>query len=215
MLSKNRFLDELRYWKLRYQTINPIIELTILCTCMFKVKKYEKQINNPIGETIVEKISDKDVTITIESQDAKIQGILVWSLTLQQEIGLSTIESEYIPSSSVTREILVPQRELQNNIGVKMKYKPAIVHSTEFDDNYLVWKKHIAVKYHLSKSKIGKEKGIILQKINAKDLDTPTFNEDMSGPHREQFIKAMYKEIKTLESLKTWNVIQKSDVPTD
>ena len=37
----------------------------------------------------------------------------------------------------------------------------------------------------------------------------------MSGPHREQFIKAMYKEIKTLENLKTWNVIQKSDVPTD
>ena len=47
------------------------------------------------------------------------------------------------------------------------------------------------------------------------DPDTPTFNEAMSGPHREQFIKAMYKEIKTLEKLKTWNVIQKSDVPTD
>ena len=37
----------------------------------------------------------------------------------------------------------------------------------------------------------------------------------MSGPHKEQFLKAMFDEIKTLEKLKTWNVIQKSDVPSD
>ena len=50
---------------------------------------------------------------------------------------------------------------------------------------------------------------------NTKSPDTPEFNEAMSGPHREAFIKAMYNEIKTLEKLKTWNVIQKYDVPTD
>ena len=35
---------------------------------------------------------------------------------------------------------------------------------------------------------------------NTKDPDTPTFNESMSGPHRDQFIKAKYKEIKPLRT---------------
>ena len=94
VLSKHKFLDELRYLKLRYQKITPIIELTILFTFVFKVKKHDEHINNSIGEIIVEKISEKDVTINIESEDATIQGILLWSSKLQQDIGLPTIESE-------------------------------------------------------------------------------------------------------------------------
>ena len=55
VLSKHRFLDELRYRKLRYQTINPIIELTILCTCMFKVNKYDEKLTIQLEKLLLKR----------------------------------------------------------------------------------------------------------------------------------------------------------------
>ena len=45
------------------------------------------------------------------------------------------------------------------------------------------------------------------------DPDTPKFREAISGPHREEFLDAMRKEIEVLESLGTWKVVKKGDVP--
>ena len=40
-----------------------------------------------------------------------------------------------------------------------------------------------------------------------KDPDTPNFKDAMQGPHREEFLKAMTKEITQLETHNTWDVI--------
>ena len=48
-----------------------------------------------------------------------------------------------------------------------------------------------------------------------KDPDTPTYNEAMNGPDREEFEAAMASEIKELEDHKTWIAIPKSKVPKD
>jgi hypothetical protein len=39
--------------------------------------------------------------------------------------------------------------------------------------------------------------------------DNPTFEEAMNGPHREGFHEAMAKEIKTLDDMKCWEVIDR------
>ena len=44
------------------------------------------------------------------------------------------------------------------------------------------------------------------------DPDTPRLHEAMHGPHREDFLTAMGREIEELESHGTWSVVQKSSM---
>ena len=46
-----------------------------------------------------------------------------------------------------------------------------------------------------------------------KDADTPTWEEAMTGPHREAFERAMIKEIKELEARGAWTGMLRSSVP--
>ena len=46
-----------------------------------------------------------------------------------------------------------------------------------------------------------------------KDSDSPGIVEALSGPYREEFLKAMQVEVDELEHHKTWEVIKKSDIP--
>ena len=60
-----------------------------------------------------------------------------WTSKLQNEIALSTLEADYIALSQAIRELL-PQRELLQEIGDKMKLsytQPSILHSSVFEDN--------------------------------------------------------------------------------
>ena len=47
------------------------------------------------------------------------------------------------------------------------------------------------------------------------DPDLPSFQEAMAGPHREEFKKAMIKEIRSLEAKETWQGVLKSTIPAD
>ena len=105
---------------------------------------------------------------------------LVWASKLQSEIALSTLESEYIALSTAIRE-LIPLRRLLTEVGLALNLpftKPSIVQSTCFEDNngalglantprLTPRTKHIAVKYHFFKSKIGVDKGIVIQRIDS------------------------------------------------
>ncbi len=105
---------------------------------------------------------------------------LVWSSKLQTEIALSTLEAEYIALSQSMRE-LIPLRAILQEVGTKLNLdfaQPIIMHSTVFEDNngalglasspkMTPRTKHIGVKYHFFRSKIGEDKGIRIQKIES------------------------------------------------
>ena len=104
-----------------------------------------------------------------------------WVSKLQVETALSTLESEYIALAQAMRE-LVPMRHLLLEIISHVDLK-ALPEATSFKS--VVWEdnngciatvkapkltpctKHIAIKYHYSKSQIGEDKGIILEKIES------------------------------------------------
>ena len=100
---------------------------------------------------------------------------------LQTEIALSTLEREYIALSQGMRYLL-PMRRFLQEIGTEMNLdfaKPAMIHSTIFEDNngalglatapkLTPRTKHIGVKYHWFKSHIGEDKGILITKVNTK-----------------------------------------------
>ena len=102
-----------------------------------------------------------------------------WVSKLQTEIALSTLESEYIALSTAMRELL-PMRNFVLEIQDKMKLgekKNVTLKSTVFEDNNGALSlasspkmtprtKHIAVKYHFFRDKIGEDKGIVLEKID-------------------------------------------------
>lgn len=104
---------------------------------------------------------------------------VTWVSKLQTEIALSTLESEYIALSQGMRDLL-PMRRLLMEIGTTMNLdfaKPALVHSTIFEDNNGALglatapklsprTKHIGVKYHWFKSHIGEEQGILIKKVD-------------------------------------------------
>jgi hypothetical protein len=46
-----------------------------------------------------------------------------------------------------------------------------------------------------------------------KDPDSPSFQEAMTGPYREEFLEAMHTEIHELESHNCWDVVSATDVP--
>ena len=109
---------------------------------------------------------------------------VIWVSKLQTEIALSTLESEYIALSQAMRD-LVPMRRLLQEVGTKMNLdfaKPALVHSTIFEDNngalglatspkLTPRTKHIGVKYHWFKSLIGESNGneFIIKKIESEN----------------------------------------------
>jgi hypothetical protein len=47
----------------------------------------------------------------------------------------------------------------------------------------------------------------------SKDPDLPSLKESLTGPHAEEFWKAMEEEIASLESKNTWKVVQRSSMP--
>ena len=128
-----------------------------------------------------------------------------WSLKLQTEIALSTLEAEYIALSTRMRE-LHPQRELFQEIGNKMGLsyiQPMILNSTIFEDNNGALQlaqvpkisprtKHIAVKYHFFRDKIGEDKGILLKKVESvnqiADLFTKGLTSQLFEPLRKKLM---------------------------
>ena len=102
-----------------------------------------------------------------------------WSSKLQSEIAISTTETEYITLSQAMRELILLQRllfEIVENMELKGPTS-VILKSTVFKDNngaiatansvkMTPMTKHIGVNYHLFKSHIGAEKGILLDKID-------------------------------------------------
>ena len=50
-------------------------------------------------------------------------------------------------------------------------------------------------------------------KANKHDPDLPKYRVAMAGPHRDQFIEAMVKEVKELEEFGTWTEVPNSGVP--
>ena len=114
---------------------------------------------------------------------------------MQTEIALSTLEAEYIALSQAMHDLL-PMRELLEEVGNKLEMdfvKPALVHSTVFEDNNgaigLVtspWitprTKHIAIKYHFFKDKIGLEngKGIGIEKIESEFQKADIFTKGLT-----------------------------------
>ena len=47
----------------------------------------------------------------------------------------------------------------------------------------------------------------------SRDPDLPTLKESLTGPHAEEFWKAMEAEIAGLESQKTWKIVERSEMP--
>ncbi len=118
---------------------------------------------------------------------------VTWVSKLQTEIALSTLEAEYIALSQSIRDLL-PMRRLLQEIGETLKLefvKPAMVHSTVFEDNngalglattpkITPRTKHIAVKYHWFKSHIGETKGIVIKRIESENQRADIFTKGLS-----------------------------------
>ena len=117
---------------------------------------------------------------------------VIWVSKLQTEIALSTLEAEYIALSSAMQDLL-PMRRVLEEIGQQLKLdfvKPAMLHSTVFEDNngalglakapkLTPRTKHIAVKYHWFKDHIGKEKGFDLVKVESAEQKADIFTKGL------------------------------------
>ena len=117
---------------------------------------------------------------------------VTWVSKLQTEIALSTLEAEYIALSTAMRDLL-PMRRVLTEIGTQLKLdfmKPAMIHSTIFEDNNGALglakapkisprTKHIAVKYHWFKDMIGKEKGFDIVKVESRDQKADIFTKGL------------------------------------
>ena len=54
-----------------------------------------------------------------------------------------------------------------------------------------------------------------LLKANKDNPDNPTLSEALSGPYKEEFLKAMKLEIEELETHNTWTIVPRSTVPEE
>ena len=129
---------------------------------------------------------------------------VTWVSKLQTEIALSTLESEYIALSTAMRD-LVPMRRFLQELGTNMKLafaKPAIVHSTVFEDNngalglatspkMTPRTKHIAVKYHWFKSQIGEDRGVRIKKVNSELQKADIFTKGLTRDKFESIRKLL------------------------
>ena len=105
---------------------------------------------------------------------------MIWVSRLQNEIALSTVESEYSALSQAMRD-LVPARSLLKEIVERAGIQgsdTSLMKSTVFEDNNGALAnattpkisprtKHIAVKVHWFKQHLGADKGITIQKIDS------------------------------------------------
>ena len=105
---------------------------------------------------------------------------VTWVSKLQSEISLSTLEAEYIALSQAMRDFL-PMRELLKEISSKTNLTAndiGTMHSTVFEDNngalglatsprITPRTKHIAIKYHFFRDKIGVSKGITIEHVES------------------------------------------------
>ena len=129
---------------------------------------------------------------------------LVWVSKLQREISLSTLEAEYIALSTAMRDLL-PMKELLQEVVSKMttkKIEGASVKSTVFEDNNSALQlslspkltprtKHIAVKYHFFKSKIGEDKGITIKRVDSVENVADIFTKGVQGDLYSQLRKKL------------------------
>ena len=116
---------------------------------------------------------------------------------LQTEIALSTLESEYIALSQAMRELIPTRRILKEIIGhvdPQALQNSANIKSTIWEDNngcistvrapkLTPRTKHIAIKYHFSRSHISSEEndtGITLAKIESKIQLADIFTKPLS-----------------------------------
>ena len=140
--------------------------------------------------------SDQD-PVCVKSRTGYIMTLgdcpLVWASKLQNEISLSTLESEYIALSMSMCE-LVPLRRLMKEIAAKVDASfnmPTLLHSTVFEDNngaiglatspkLTPRTKHIAVKYHWFRSHLGVQNGIILTRIDSENQKADMFTKGLN-----------------------------------
>jgi len=129
---------------------------------------------------------------------------LIWASKLQTEIALSTLESEYIALSSAIRE-LIPLRRVLQEVGKALNLeftKPSIIQSTCFEDNngalglaltprLTPRTKHIGVKYHFFKSKIGEGKGIVIRRVDSAEQKADIFTKGLSQDTFESIRKLL------------------------
>ena len=118
----------------------------------------------------------------------------MWVPKLQREISLSTLEAEYIVLSTAMRDLL-PMRELLKEVMSKMKLKhnqTTTINSTVFEENYGALSlalspkisprtKHIAVKYHFFRSKVGPGTGIDIKRVDSQDNVADIFTKGLLG----------------------------------
>ena len=119
---------------------------------------------------------------------------LLWVSKLQTEIALSTRDAEFIALSQAMRELL-PMRELLTDIAKEMQLdigSPAMVRSKVFEDNngalslamvprLTTRNKHLAVKFFFFTSKIGADKGILIEKITTEDQQADCFTKGLTA----------------------------------
>jgi galactokinase/mevalonate kinase-like predicted kinase len=116
---------------------------------------------------------------------------------------LSTTEAEYIALSQAMQELLHMQEfmaELQQNIDVGYTGTTKL-HSTVFEDNngaltvaqapkMTPRTKHIAIKYHFFKDRIGQDKGIELAKIDTLEQIADIFTKGL-GQEKFQHLRQL------------------------
>ena len=132
---------------------------------------------------------------------------VTWVSKLQTEIACSTLEAEYIALSQSMRDLL-PMRRILKELGEKLELdfmKPAMIHSTIFEDNngalglatapkLTPRTKHIAVKYHWFKSHIGEKEGIVIRKVESREQKADIFTKGL--------VTELFEHVR--EPLKSW-----------
>jgi hypothetical protein len=129
---------------------------------------------------------------------------LIWVSKLQTEVALSTTEAEYIALSQSMRDLLPMRRLLQEaGRGLDLEFsKPALLHSTVFEDNNGALSlalspkisprtKHIAVKYHHFRESIGESKGIIIVKVDTTLQKADIFTKGLSAEKHQAMRKLL------------------------
>lgn len=129
---------------------------------------------------------------------------LIWVSKLQTEVALSTTEAEYIALSQAMRD-LIPMRRLLQEAGQALQMafsKPAILHSTVFEDNngaislassprITPRTKHIAVKYHHFRTNIGEDMGILIAKIDTDHQKADIFTKGLGATKHKALRKML------------------------
>lgn len=129
---------------------------------------------------------------------------LIWVSKLQTEVALSTTEAEYIALSQSMRD-LIPMRRLLREAGKGLGLdlsKPAVLHSTVFEDNNGALSlalspkmtprtKHIAVKYHHFRESVGPGKGIDIVKIDTNLQKADIFTKGLAADKHQSIRKLL------------------------